>query len=231
MKFHKIVRDNKFTLVVSLPENSIVLAKAAIRGGAQALKVHVNVWHRASGNTFGTFGENREFLKELVETAGSIPVGLVPGADEAFVSIEERDEMEALGIDFFSSYACHLPAYMMDSAKLSRMAAIDSTYTQNTLDGINRCPPDVLECSIQPGDSYGRKLSYADILRYADIASKVKVPALVPTQKRVGPGDVRHLWNAGCKALRIGAIVMGKTPAPEPVEKTTAAFAEAVAGL
>jgi hypothetical protein len=231
MKFHKILQADGFTLVVSLPENSIPLAKAAIRGGARALKVHVNVWHRASGHTFGTFDENKQFLRELVEAAGDIPIGLVPGADEAFVSVEERDEMEALGIDFFSSYACHLPNYMMDAAKLSRMAAIDSTYTQNTLDGINRYPPDVLECSIQSGDSYGQKLRYADVLRYADIAAKVKIPTLVPTQKWMSPGDVRHLWKAGCKALMIGAIVMGKTPSPESVEKTTAAFAEAVAGL
>jgi hypothetical protein len=231
MRFHKILAANKFTLVVSLPENSIVLAEAAIRGGAQAIKVHVNVWHRASGHTFGTFGENKQFLRELVETAGDIPVGLVPGAGEAFVSIEERDEMEDMGIDFFSSYASHLPGYMMDAAKLSRMAAIDSTYSQNTLDGINRFPPDVLECSIQSGDSYGQKLTFADILRYADIAAKVKVPTLIPTQKWMSPGDVHHLWNAGCKAVMIGAVVMGKTPAAESVEKTTAAFAEAAAGL
>jgi hypothetical protein len=231
MKFHKLVRENKFTLVVSLPENKISLAEAAIRGGAQAIKVHVNVWHRASGHTFGTFAANRDFLAELAQIAGDIPVGLVPGADEAFVTEEERNEMEKIGIDFFSSYASHLPTYMMDSARLSRMAAIDSTYTQNTLDGINRYPPDVLECSIQSGEAYGRDLSYADIIRYADIAAKVSVPTLIPTQKKIVPADVGRLFAGGCKAIMIGAVVMGKEPTAAAVEQAAAEFAKAVRSL
>ncbi|MDR1575010.1 MAG: hypothetical protein LBS37_03305 [Treponema sp.] len=231
MKFHKLLGENKFTLVVSLPENSIDLAKAAIRGGAQAIKAHVNVWHRASGHTFGAFAENRDFLKELVQTAGEVPVGLVPGAADAFVTADERDEMETLGIDFFSSYASCLPIYMMDSVQLSRMAAIDDSYTQNTLDGVNRYPPDVLECSIQPGGSYGQILTYADILRYADIAAKVNIPVLVPSQKRINPGDIHHLFAAGCKAVMIGAVVMGKEPDPNSLERVTAGFAEAIYSL
>ncbi|MDR2759511.1 MAG: hypothetical protein LBB78_09025 [Spirochaetaceae bacterium] len=231
MKFHTLLRENKFTLVVSLPENRIELVEAALRGGAQAVKVHVNVWHRASGHIFGTFAENRSFLKEMVRVCAGVPAGLVPGADEAFVTIEERDEIQALGIDFISSYAAHLPGYMLDAPKLSRMAAIDSAYTQNTLDGVNVYPPDVLELSIQPGTEYHKKLSYGDILRYADISSKVKIPTLVPTQKWMVPEDVRHLYAAGCKAVMIGAVVMGKEPGAADVEKATAAFARAIGTL
>ncbi|MDR2434300.1 MAG: hypothetical protein LBD47_07010 [Treponema sp.] len=231
MKFHKLLQENKFTLVVSLPENRIELVEAALRGGAQAVKVHVNVWHRASGHTFGTFAENRSFLKEMVKICAGVPAGLVPGADEAFVTVEERDEMEDLGIDFISSYAAHLPSYMLDAPKLSRMVAIDSAYTQNTLDGINVYPPDVLELSIQPGTEYHKKLSYGDILRYADISSKVKIPTLVPTQKWMAPEEVRRLYAAGCKAVMIGAVVMGKDSGAADVEKTTAAFARIIGAL
>ncbi|GHV93906.1 hypothetical protein AGMMS50293_02260 [Spirochaetia bacterium] len=227
MKFHQMLIKNKFTLVASLPENKLALAEAALKGGAQAIKVHVNVWHRASGHTFGTFAENRNFLRELVRLCGDIPVGLVPGGADAFVSIEERDELEAMGIDFFSSYAAHLPDYMMDSKKLSRMVAIDSTYTRSTLDGINRYPPDVLECSIQPGEAYGEKLCYADIIRYAGIAARVTAPVLVPTQKWMNGGAVHHLFRIGCKAIMIGAVVMGKEPDAAAVEKSCAEFAAA----
>ena len=231
MRFHELLSANKFTLVVSLPENSLSLAEAALRGGAQAIKVHVNVWHRASGHTFGSFAEIKSFLRDLVKLCGDTPVGLVPGGADAFVSLEERDEMEDIGLDFFSSYAAHLPNYMMETKKLSRMAAIDSTYNQNTLDGINRYPPDILECSIQPGEVYNEKLRYADVIRYADIAVKVKIPILVPTQKWMDPSEARHLFATGCKALMIGAVVMGKEPDVAAVEKTCAAFARAIQDL
>lgn len=228
MKLHRILAEKKFSLVVSLPENSLDLARAALEGGCDAVKVHVNVWHRASGHTFGTYQENKDFLRELVLLCGEVPVGLVPGGADAFISAEERLEIEAMGVDFFSSYAQHLPVHMMESAVLTKMPAIDPTYTQNTLDAIRTSRIDVLECSIQPGELYGTPLNYADILRYADISAKTGKPTLIPTQKAIHPSEVRHLYEAGCKAIMIGAIVMGKEPSSEQVKAVTREFRAAI---
>lgn len=231
MNFRKQIEDNKFTLVVSLPSNNLELAKAALEGGAQAIKVHCNVWHRASGHTFGTYAENRDFLRELIALCGEIPVGLVPGAAEAFISREERLELEEMGLGFFSAYSRYLPCHMMESRVLTKMVAIDSDYTQGTLDAVRDSDIDVLECSIQPGENYGADLCYADILRYSDIAAKTGKPCLIPTQRNIRPSEVRHLYQAGCKAIMIGAIVMGKEPGAEQVRTATAAFREAVEAL
>lgn len=59
VEFNQLVTNRKFTLVASLPANRIDLAKAALEGGAQAIKVHMNVWHRASNNTFGSFRKTK----------------------------------------------------------------------------------------------------------------------------------------------------------------------------
>ena len=90
---------------------------------------------------------------------------------------------------------------------------------------------DVLECSVQPGENYGTPLCYADILRYSDIAAKSGKPCLIPTQRKIKPSEVRHLYEAGCKAVMIGAIVMGKEPTADQVRAATAAFREAVESL
>lgn len=231
MEFKQIITQNKFSLVVSLPSNDLALAKAALEGGAQAVKVHCNVWHRASGHTFGTYAENRAFLKQLIALCGDVPVGLVPGGADAFITEQERQELEDMGLGFFSSYSQHLPCHMMESKKLTKMVAIDYTYTQNTLDAVRRSPIDVLECSVQPGENYGTDLNYADILRYSDLVDKSGKPCLIPTQRKIKPSEVKHLYGAGCKAVMIGAIVMGKEPGPEQVKATTAAFREAVEAL
>ena len=76
MKFKELIEGNKFSLVVSLPSNNLELAEAALDGGAQAVKVHCNVWHRASGHTFGTYAENREFLQQLIALCRDVPVSL-----------------------------------------------------------------------------------------------------------------------------------------------------------
>lgn len=231
MNFGKMIRENPFSLVVSLPSNNLDLAKAALEGGAQAVKVHCNVWHRASGHTFGTYEENREFLRKLIALCGDVPVGLVPGGADAFISPEERLELEEMGLGFFSAYSHHLPCHMMESKTLSKMAAIDYTYTDSTLAAVRASQIDVLECSVQPGENYGTDLNYADILRYSHIAANSGKPCLIPTQRKIKPSEVKHLYQAGCKAVMIGAIVMGKEPGPEEVRASTAAFREAVEAL
>lgn len=228
MNFKQIIEDNKFSLVVSLPSNDLSLAKAALEGGAQAVKVHCNVWHRASGHTFGTYAENKVFLRDLIALCGDVPVGLVPGGEDAFITAQERLELEEMGLGFFSSYTQHLPCHMMESKKLVKMAAIDYTYNQNTLDAVKASAIDVLECSVQPGENYGTNLNYADILRYSDLCAKSGKPCLIPTQRNIKPDEVKHLAAAGCKAIMIGAIVMGKEPTPETVKAATAKFRDAV---
>lgn len=226
MDYTKMLMENRFSVIAALPRNDLSLARAALEGGAQAVKVHCNVWHRASGNTFGTFAENRAFLRELIALCGEVPVGLVPGGADAYITAEERLELEEMGLSFFSSYAQYVPCHMLDSTRLAKMIAIGADYTQNTLDAVRASAIDVLECSIQPGENYGTSMNYADLLRYSDIAAKTAKPCVVPTQRHIRPEEVHHLAVAGCKAVMIGAIVMGDAQ-PEDVKRAAAAFREA----
>jgi hypothetical protein len=150
MRFADLMADQKFVLVVSLPANDLALAEAALDGGAHAVKVHCNVWHRASGHTFGTFSENKDFLKELVRLCGDVPVGLVPGTSEAFITESELRELEEMGLDFISAYSQHLPAFALDSRKITNAVAIGSDYTESLLDAVREVHPDEIvwrDCS------------------------------------------------------------------------------------
>ena len=65
-------------LIASLPGNRLDLAKAAVECGADVVKVHMNVQHRASGLHFGTFEEEKETLQEILSVAKG-PCGIVAG--------------------------------------------------------------------------------------------------------------------------------------------------------
>jgi hypothetical protein len=54
---------------------------------------------------------------------------------------------------------------------------------------------------------------------------------MVPTQKNIRPEDVKYLYRTGCKALMIGAIVLGQDPTPEKLREITAAYRTAVDAL
>ena len=164
-------------------------------------------------------GTNLALYRQL---AAEVP-GVAFTASGGISSEQELLELEEMGLSFFSSYAQDVPCHMMESTRLSSMIAIGTDYTQNTLDAVRASAIDVLECSIQPGENYGTSMNYADILRYSDIAAKTAKPCVVPTQRRIRPEEVRHLAAAGCKAIMIGAVVMGGAR-PEDVKRATAAF-------
>ena len=231
MRFVDLMTDRKFVLVVSLPSNNLELAKAALEGGADAVKVHCNVWHRASGHTFGTYAENKEFLRDLIALCGDVPVGLVPGTSEAFITEAELRELEEMGLDFISAYSQNLPMFAMDSKVITNAVAIGSDYTELTLEAVRDSDIEILECSVVPGAAYGTDLYCSDMLGYAGIVKRTGKPCMVPTQKNIRPEDVKYLHRAGCKALMIGAIVLGQDPTPEKLREITAAFRTAVDAL
>lgn len=224
MQYTQMIEKNKFSLVVSLPGNLLELAEGALEGGADAIKVHMNVWHRASGHTFGTYAENRTFLQELIALCGDVPVGLVPGGEDAFITPQEFEELQEMGLGYFSSYARHLPPFMMHGKNIGRMVAIDNLYNEETLSAVRHSDIDVLECSIQPGELYGTPLNYNDLLRYSHIVRATEKPCLIPTQKSIKPHEVRDLCNVGCKAVMIGAMVLGRQHTQENIRNVTRDF-------
>lgn len=231
MNFAELISCRKFTLVVSLPANDLALAKAALEGGAHAVKVHCNVWHRASGHTFGSYEENRAFFRELIALCGDVPVGLVPGTSEAFITEAQLQELEEMGLSFLSAYSHHLPSFALDPQRITNAVAIGPDYTEGLLDAVRDSDIEVLECSVVRGEEYGTALTCADLLRYSGIVKRSGKPCMVPTQKKIRPEDVNHLYRAGCKALMIGAVVFGQEPTPERVREVTAAFRTAAEAL
>lgn len=227
-RFLEILEQNKMTLVVSLPKNSLEMAKVAVANGAQAIKMHLNVHHRASGNQFGSLTQELEVVKSIIESV-NVPVGLVPGGAEAFINVEELEVMEKLGVDFFSVYSHHMPLFLSQSNKLTRMVAIDKPPCQLTLQGLGLAPFDVLEASIMPGDQYGTPLSFADIIAYAGLVQGVNKPVLIPTQKAIKPQEIAILSNIGVKAVMIGAVVTGQDL--EGFGQVITDFAQAIAKL
>jgi len=115
-----LFQSGKFPLIVSLPINNKELAAAAIAGGADALKVHLNVHHYASGTCFGTFEEEKPFIGFLLETY-STSIGILPGETE-FATLSEMQELEKMGIDFMDCFYNYFPEEFR-SLSMSKMLA------------------------------------------------------------------------------------------------------------
>jgi hypothetical protein len=224
-------------LFVSLPRNEVALAKAAAENGATAIKVHMNVEHRASGTRFGSFAEEFKAVREII-SAVNIPVGLMPGADPANLPTPgEFEQLANAGLSFLDIYTHHMPLWFID-LPLKLILAF------HEFDGLTEppyyCthfpwPPEsnrnriyMAEASFMVPEDYGKPFSYADLRRLRIFQEYLDVPMLVPTQKHITPEDAVWLQRSGAGGIMIGAIVAGHSA--DSIGKATAAYRTALDG-
>ena len=213
------ILSNKMSLIVSLPGQTEKIAKAAWEAGADALKMHLNVDHFASGLHFGTLDEEEATIKAVLNTV-DIPVGIVPGETEIADGTIHR--LADMGVDFFDIYAHFFRTQYLSVKGISTMAAIGPGYTVEDAQNVGHFV-DIMELSILPHSEYGKPLMLADIARYRQWLDRLPGKAIViPSQKAICPEDVPWLYEAGVRCIMIGAMATGKTE--QGVYETTRAF-------
>jgi len=215
-------------LIVSLPQNSPELACAAADGGADALKVHINVRHEASGTKFGSLAEERENLEAIL--AIGLPTGIVPGTAECLPSRDDMRQLAAMGVDFFDLYVHDMPAWMSCLESMTRTAAIGPDTPLAAIPFLGKFGFELIEAAVIPHEGYGQPLSVADLMTYRRIREATELPIIVPTQRAMTPEDATVLVEkCGIQAVMIGVIVTGREA--ESVRAATAEFAAALERL
>ena len=222
-EYLKMLSDQKLTLIMSLPRNDPDLCLAAFEAGADVVKVHINVDHRASGTHFGRLAEERNALEKMLQNRKG-PMGLVLGGSLEAVSLDALEASD-LPFSFHSVYAHHLPAWAA-SGKAALMAACDHTYSLDLVSAMADAGADVIEASIIPGGEYGMPLSFLDLAEYRSIVRAAGLPVVVPTQRAIRPDEAGQLIRCGVKGLMIGAVVTGKSA--ETIASSIRAFRKAI---
>lgn len=220
----KEVLANGFGLIVSLPDNVYQMAMAASVAGADGVKVHCNVLHRASGRRFDNLKAERERIREVRRAIGTLSLGLMPGTDEAYASNQDILEvgMEA-GIDFLDMYLDHVPeSYQALGDKLSLMWALGHHWKTEELAKAEAMGATLIEASVVDPADYRKPIDQNDLDAYAAICSATKLPVIVPTQKAIQPEDIGKLKEVGVAGIMIGAVVTGDDLSG--INKATSAF-------
>ena len=222
-EYLKLFEEKKLVLIMSLPANDPALCRAAFEAGADVVKVHINVEHRASGTHFGRLAEHEEAFGQMLALRTG-PMGLVLGGSLEGAA-QDAQAACRLPFAFHSIYAHHMPAWALSLDK-PLMAACDYSYSLDEIRAMPAAGTDVLEASVIPGAEYGQPLSMRDLIRYRLIAGAVNVPVVVPSQRRIQPSEVAALAETGVKGLMIGAVVTGREEAS--IAKAVAAFRRAI---
>jgi putative N-acetylmannosamine-6-phosphate epimerase len=224
----KATKQN-FSLLVSIPQNTPDMAKAAEAGGADAIKVHINTKHPASGRLFGNFNEERKKFEKILK-AISIPLGIVPGGVVSknkirMATLSEISALEIMGFDFLDAFAHHLPLEYFKSS-LGKMVCINENYSSSDLSALERVGAEIFEASIIPHDGYGKPPVLSDLAKWKMLTLQTQKPILVSTQRKLSPEDCQFLKQVGIKGVVIGIVVTGDTP--KGVFQVTSQFRKAI---
>lgn len=204
-------RNKKILLIASLPRNDANLAKVALDAGADAVKIHINVHHHASNTHFGTLSEERTNLEEILKVCKGKLTGIMPYAAPEN-DPQTFNTLADMGFDFYSEYLAHAVAGCHPNPnKVARMFALAADDPIDLADGLDALPIQVCEMSIMQGDTYGQPFTYHDLIRYAAIRSRTKLPLVVPSQHLITPESIPLLIQMGIEGVMIGAVVAGST--------------------
>jgi len=219
--------ERTLPLLVSLPRNDPSLAEAAREGGADALKVHVNVGHRASGTSFGSVAQEREAIQQI--QAVGLPVGIVPG-EPGRITRSEVEAVAALGMEFCDVYLGAAPAWYVDACQpAAAMVAAGPEESPEHLQHLAGLGIAAIEASCAPPEAYGSPLPLSRVTEIATLRQRSGLPIIVPTQHAIEPDDLGTLARAGMHGLLIGAVVTGTEP--QQLKDATARYAAALAAL
>lgn len=205
MRFIEKMKNNDFSLVVSCPKNDYDFVKAAWENGADAVKIHLNVHHHASGTDFKSLTEELDFIRHVLDTS-PVPVGVVVGGDPRIV----RDELPHVlkeSFDFLSLYLHDAPSDIISQSTITKMLACNYQYSLEQIRYFEKIGVEVCEVSIVHPDDYGKPLTLRDMVDYKKLIDTISIPALLPTQKKVLPSEVKVIRDLGFKAIMIGAVV------------------------
>lgn len=215
---------SKLSLVYSLPKNSVELAEAALAAGADAIKVHINVHHHASGTHFGTLEQNKRILTDILTLARDKCIGIVPGGGRV-IQAAEILPLKEMGFSFVSLYAHHCSPGILSVQNIEKMIAPDYSYSYSELNQWAKWGVDVMEASVIKPEGYGEPLNFRDLNLYA-VLKQFSLPTLVPTQRKLTTRDLPSLVRAGVNGVMLGATVTGNEP--EQVYQTIKEFRLAI---
>jgi len=217
----------KFKLVVSLPENDVELARSAEAGGADAVKLHLNIIHSASGTCFGNWQEEREKIQKIVE-AVKCEIGVMPGT-HTLPSEEDFQDIKLIGVKFLDLFAHNATTKLLTmKPEFDAFIAVSEALSKQSLQALIRSfegtalKPRMLELAIVPKESYGAPLNATDLMKYREIAEASPIPILIPSEKLIEPEDLRLLKFPNVGGIMIGVISTGRSA--KTIESVTRKF-------
>lgn len=219
------------TVCVSLLDNDVGLARAAVDAGADGLKLHANLVHGPTGRTLGSIEREADRMRAVIE-AVDVPVGVVPRGRPG-TTRAEVERLRDLGFDFVDLYGKHTNPSTLGVPGITTWVAPTSDYDTEMLRVLaRRDDVHVIEAAFFPVDVFGSPLTLDDLVRLEiglEAIAPSGTPVVLPTDRKLEEHDLASLHAIGIRNYLLGFTVTGDRP--DTIAAATSAFAQALRRL
>jgi len=202
-KLSKLLKKNKMTLIVDLPENDPGLAEVAIEEGADVLQLHISM------QGVGAFEQEKENLSAILHNS-KVPIGLAVGRQN-HLSKKEIDQITKMGFDFFNIGIEHLTPPILGAKGISRILTLNSRYTLDEVVEVSQSKFEALDAAVVPASDRGKELQVGDLQRYISVILSSGIPVIIPTQRDLHSSEVAIIADTGAKGILLTKVVTGST--------------------
>jgi len=200
--------SDSFLIFCDLHLNSDQFAAAGEEAGADGVMLHLNQ-DSPHGGRFGGIEIEEESIKQALSVL-KIPAGLSIG--ESRILLE--DDWEAivnLGFSFVNMYAHHLPTFIWEDSRISKVVSIGPGYVFEQIRSLSELEgTSAIVAALAPASGIGMPLTVFDVTTVGLIAKLSSKPVLMPTQRSIRPKDIPFLMKNGCRGLLVSSLVYGE---------------------
>jgi hypothetical protein len=203
-KLIELLNKNKMTLIVSLPENRLELAQAAISGGADALQLNIKL------GEFKEFKDEKKYLEEIIDNS-SVPVGISADWEEQ-PGIKHFKEILGTGFDFLNVGIEYLSPSLLALDQVSKILMLNSRYALDDVVELSASHFSAMDAAIIPTSGWGKDLIVGDLQNYISIVLAAGIPVIIPTQRLIRPSEVAIIADTGARGILLTPVVTGSSP-------------------
>jgi hypothetical protein len=199
-----------YSVIASLPKNSVSLAARAEEAGVDALMMNIDGEEGASPNHYGSFDLHDVYIKDVISTV-RIPCGIFIGGGRQ-LSEEYWERVMTAPFSFVEMYAHHMPSFVLADGRVQKVVAIATGYIIEQVRQLSAMSQvEAVDVATVPAQSRGAPFSVLDYATLAVISSATTKPILLRTQKRLTRGDLSLVLSRGVKGLVVDPCILSGT--------------------
>jgi hypothetical protein len=199
--------SRQYSVLASLPKNSISLAVQAEEAGADAVILNIDGDENASPSHFGSYDLHDVYINDVISTV-SAPCGIFIGGAKV-VTEEYWERVMSSEFSFVEMYAHQMPAFILADQRVKRLAAIATGYILEQVKELSQMDGvEALDVATVPAQARGGPFSLLDYATLGVIAGLSAKPVLLRTQKRLSRQDIDRVVALGVRGLVIDPCIL-----------------------